>query len=324
MHPAVNLASIVEPHPDGSVALIEGTSRITYGQLRARVARVRGGLAAAGIGRGDRVAMLLPTSSDFVVAYLAILGTGAAAAPLNPQSPAPELARELAMLRASHLVGELPAGDGLAEAGSSLAVLSVAELETHDALEIVDVRDDDPAVLLFTSGTAGFPKAAVLTHRSMLANLEQMRQREGMASADDVGILLIPAFHVFGLNGVLGIDLFVGAATVLVDRFDAAAALGLIREAGVTVVAAVPSVFAGWLALAEARGDEMGRVRLAISGAATLPEEVGRGFGERFGIPIWQGYGLTEASCAVAFPEVLTHQHDAGRSGRPFPASRYG
>ena len=96
---------------------------------------------------------------------------------------------------------------------------------------IVDRADGDPAVLLFTSGTAGFPKAAILTHGSLRANIEQMELRVSLAAqSDDIGILLLPCSHVFGLNAVLGIHLFVGAALVITGRFDAAATMDLVRS----------------------------------------------------------------------------------------------
>jgi long-chain acyl-CoA synthetase len=181
---------------------------------------------------------------------------------------------------------------------------------------IVDRSETDPAALLFTSGTAGFPKAAVLTHGSLSANLDQMELRAGLAlSANDVSLLLVPVFHIFGLNAVLGLSLFVGAALVLVERFDAVGSLALISDNSVTVVPAVPPVFATWASLAQAKGDEFATVRLAVSGASALPEEVAARFEERFGVRIWQGYGLTEASPTVTFPDVTGAAYRSGSIG---------
>jgi long-chain acyl-CoA synthetase len=186
--------------------------------------------------------------------------------------------------------------------------------------EIVDRSETDPAALMFTSGTAGFPKAAVLTHGSLRSNLDQMELRAGLAlSPNDVSLLLVPVHHIFGLNGVLGLSLFVGSAAVLLERFDAASSLALIGENSVTVVPAVPSAFASWASLAEAEGDELATVRLAVSGASALPEEVAARFYERFGVRIWQGYGLTEASPTVTFPDVTVAEYRPGSIGTALP-----
>jgi long-chain acyl-CoA synthetase len=296
----VNLAGIIERHPDDSVALV-GESQATYGVLRERVARFAGGLAAAGLQPGDRVAIALPSGIDFVVAYLGTLWGGHVAVPLNPLSPGPELTRELATVRPSLLVTSV-GSPGPAAESAKMPVRHVAAIDA-DPVPLAEREPSDPAVLLFTSGTAGAPKAAVLTHGSLLANLEQMEGRAGLASADDVGILIIPAFHVFGLNAVIGLSLYVGASLVLVDRFDAAGTLALIARHGVTTLAGVPAVFGAWATMPGVGGDELSSVRLAVSGAAALPDEVARAFEARFGIPLRQGYGLTEASPAVSFPD---------------------
>lgn len=286
------------------MALIEGDKETTYGALRERVARFAGGLAAAGLEPGDRVAIALPTSSDFVIAYLGALRGGYVAVPLNPHSPGPELTRELATVRPSILVTTAEAAGTAAERSRTMLAREVAAIDA-DLAPLFDRDANDAAVLLFTSGTAGAPKAAVLTHGSLIANLEQMEKRAGLASSDDVGILIIPAFHVFGLNAVLGLSLFVGAAIVLVDRFDAVGTLALAARHKVTTLAAVPAVFAAWATMPEVRGDELKTVRLTVSGAAALADDVARAFEQRFGIPLLQGYGLTEASPAVSFPDPL-------------------
>jgi long-chain acyl-CoA synthetase len=323
---AVNLATIVEAHPDDSLALIDGARLVTYAELRRLVAAARGGLLASGVVPGDRVAIVLPTSVDFVVSYLAVLGSGAAAVPLNPLSPPAELARELATVRPALVIAggdeERGAAPGLAYPGHTACDLTALSLRAAPGIAagIVDRSETDAAALLFTSGTAGFPKAAVLTHASLRSNLDQMEMRAGLAlSPDDVSLLLVPVFHIFGLNAVLGLSLFVGSAAVLVERFDAPGSLALIGEKAVTVVPAVPSAFAAWSSLAEVTGDEFAGVRLAVSGASALAEELAARFFERFGLRIWQGYGLTEASPTVTFPEVSGGKYRAGSIGTALP-----
>jgi long-chain acyl-CoA synthetase len=325
----VNLAAIIESHPAAAVALSHDGSHLTYGELRERAARVRTGLAGGGIVAGDHVALVFPTTPAFVVAYLGVLAAGAVAVPLNPESPIAELATELGTVRAAAvLIGGSPA-TAVANAISDLGYqvfelgedgrLANANASAHadaagggggDAASeaeaaIVERAPDDAAVLLFTSGTAGSPKAAILTHGSLRANIDQMSLAVGLAvSAEDVGLLVIPPFHIYGLNAVLGIHLFSGGRIVLLERFDPASLLEVVGREHVTVLPGVPQLFAALAAYPPATGEELASVRIAISGAAPLTAEVAEGFESRFGVPIWQAYGLTEASPTVTFPDL--------------------
>ena len=284
--------------------------------------RARAGLAANGVRRDDRVALLCSSSPEFVVAYLAVLGVGAVAVPLNPQSPTCELSRELSTVRPAAVVVASPERSAaLLLSDLGLRILATPELIASPGpdVAIADRLAGDPAALVFTSGTAGFPRAAVLTHGSMLANIEQVELLVGSAAtSEDVALLLIPPFHIFGLNAVLGVQLFVGGVTVLADRFDPAATLETVRSEQVTLLPGVPELFAALAGHAGARGDELATVRLALSGAAPLSSEVAAGFHDRFKIRLWQGYGLTEASPAVTFPDT-TRRYDPLSVGMPLP-----
>jgi long-chain acyl-CoA synthetase len=186
---------------------------------------------------------------------------------------------------------------------------------------VADVDAADPAVLLFTSGTAGAPKPAILTHGSLRANLDQVQRHPGLAlRADDVGLGLLPFFHVFGLNVTVGLPLAAGASIAMVERFDPAASLARVRDAAVTVIAGVPAVFSAWLDLPEARAPHaaFATVRMAVSGAAALPVEVAAAMHERFGVDVREGYGLTEASPIVA-TAALGGPARPGSIGPPLP-----
>ncbi|HEX2025218.1 MAG TPA: AMP-binding protein, partial [Actinomycetota bacterium] len=156
------------------------------------------------------------------------------------------------------------------------------------------------ALLAYTAGTTANPKGAMLTHGNLSANLDQMSKvpalREG---EDDVVLLALPLFHIYALNVVLGLALREGATAVLVERFDPAATLDLIHRHRVTVVFGAPAMFAAWLRAAEALDVDLSSVRLAVSGAAALPGHVFRAFSDRFGVTIWEGYGLTETGPAL-------------------------
>src|SRR5205085_11472038 len=155
---------------------------------------------------------------------------------------------------------------------------------------------DDVAVLIFTAGTGGAPKAAMLTHANLLSNIEQAQSQAGQeVLSDDVALGVLPMFHIFGLNVVLGIALHAGASVVLVERFDPVAAVDTIRDRGITVSSGAPTMFAALMSLPRATARDLASVRLALTGAAPLPPEVAKGFADRFNIPLRQGYGLTEA-----------------------------
>lgn len=311
----MNLAHIIDGHPSDQVAIITRGVETTYGQLRDRVARVRGGLAALGIGAGDRVALLCGNGPYFVEIYLAALGLGAAIVPLNPQSPSPEIEHEIATVGAIAVVVE-PAAAGAwkgieataiptvrhiiaTEAGSVDTELIFDDLLAADPLDTVEVDSDALALLIFTSGTAGSPRAAMLSHGNLLANIDQGRSTAAQINADDVVYGVLPMFHIFGLNVVLGFSLANGATVVLVQRFDPSTALDTIRERGITVIPGAPPLWLAFSHFGEAPADSFATVRLALTGAAKMPEEAIRRLQDQFGIQLAEGYGLTEASPVV-------------------------
>jgi long-chain acyl-CoA synthetase len=174
----------------------------------------------------------------------------------------------------------------------------------------------------FTSGTAGEPKAAMLTHGNLVANLRQMQAvPDESVHIGDVALATVPLFHIFGLNVVLGLSLISGAALVLEERFDAAGSLADVLELGVTILFGVPTMFALWSETDPPSGVGDGgglrSVRRAISGASALPASVATGFEARFGVALWQGYGLTEASPGVA--TSLGTRRRSGSVGHPLP-----
>ena len=313
---AMNLAAVIDAHPDDHIALISGDRAITYGDLRRHVAGARGALAAAGVEPGDRVALVADNEPTFVVAYLAILGLGAVAVPLNPTSPEPELARELAVVDARVAVvaddRDLP----------GVTILRRDALAGDpDAAPVVDRAATDLAVLVFTAGTAGSPKAAKLTHGNLLANLDQVRAHPGRdVYAHDVGLGVLPLFHIFGLNVVLGLLLQAGGTVVLERRFDPAESIALIARHGVTLVAGAPPMYRAWAEVpaGAANADAFSGVRLATSGAAPLGEDVAAAFTGRYGLFIHQGYGLTEAAPVVT-SSLLDQPPRPGSIGVPLP-----
>jgi long-chain acyl-CoA synthetase len=319
----MNLATVIEDHDADRPALVSRGKVTTYGRLRDQVARMRGGLVARGVAPGDRVAIMAANNWYFVSAYLAVLGVGAIAVPLNPQSPPPEIEHELRVVGARlTLVG--PSGRQVVTAVDAAALpgyegsVGVGDLLDGEPSPLVDRGPDDVAVLLFTSGTAGAPRAAMLTHGNLTGNIAQiLANPERPEGVDEVALCVLPLFHVFGLNALLGVTLHVGGTVVLVERFDPHSTLEAVAEHGVTVLTGVPTMWAGWAGLRDATPDAMATVRLAVSGAAALDPRVRRAVRERFGIDLTEGYGLTEASPAVT--SGLGHDAPDGSIGVPVP-----
>ncbi len=313
----MNLASLIEPHPADAVAVISRGRSTTYGELREQVARLRGGLAELGLAPGDRVGIICANNWYFVVPYLAVLGAGLVAVPLNPLSPKIELDRELAVIGArAVIVGPaakqhfgavshdlLPALEflihaRLENAGDGVIVLD--DLLESQPVPIVERADDDLAVLIFTSGTAGSPKAAMLSHGNLLSNIDQMFAVESDEErVGDVIFGVLPMFHIFGLNVMLGMALRAGTTVLLIERFDPESAVEAIQRHHVTVVMGAPAMWNALSSMPDLPADAFAGVRRASSGAARLAPEIGERMRERFGLELSEGYGLTEASPVV-------------------------
>jgi long-chain acyl-CoA synthetase len=335
----VNLATIIDGHPHDDVALVSRRRETTYGELREQAARLQAGLAGLGLAPGDRVALACGTNWFFVVSYLAVLRGGFVAVPLNPTAPVPEVAHALRTVAARAIVagpaargtvaaldrGALPelhhvilAGGAHDDEGPADGLAFLDDLLEGEPAAAVDRGHDDLAVLMFTSGTVGSPRAAMLTHGNLRANLEQIQGHLGRAQrSDDVVFGVLPFFHIFGLNVVLGLTLFSGSRVVLVERFDPQSAIEAIARHGITIVGGAPPLWTAFANLPDVPDGAFATVRIAASGAAALPAEVARTVEARFGVHLVEGYGLTEAA-----PVVSTAGGSAaptGSIGTPLP-----
>lgn len=309
----MNVAELLEAHPAAAPAIVSRGVTTSYGELRAQIGAMRGALDQLGVSKGDRVALLCGNTIEFVISYFACLGRGIVCVPLNPTAPSPELQRELAVVGARAVVIAPSAVAGwssvdrsalphlehvIATTGDLANALQFRQLLTRDTAPIVDLQHDDLAVMLFTSGTAGAPKAAMLSHGNLLSNLEQLAQVRVMDGTDVVyGVL--PLFHIFGLNVVLGYSLMRGSSIVLIERFDPMTAVETIRDRKVTLIPGAPPLWMAFEQMPNLPRDTFVHVRAALTGAAKLPEHTTRNLFERFGLLVTEGYGLTECSPVV-------------------------
>ncbi|MFT6761952.1 MAG: long-chain acyl-CoA synthetase [Candidatus Aldehydirespiratoraceae bacterium] len=312
----MNLATVIDGHPGDAVALVSRGRPTTYDSLRDQIDRLRGGLASIGVKDGDRVALLCSNSRYFVVCYFATLGLGAVAVPLNPLSPSPEIESEIATVAASVVVIEKVSTTTWNNVDRS-KVPSLRTVVTCDAANVpegalllddllesgsvdrVDVDPDHLATLIFTSGTAGSPRAAMLTHGNLSANISQSLTTADHIKAGDVIYTVLPLFHIFGLNVAMTLGLSVGATVLLVQRFDPTTAIETIAERGVTVLPGSPALWQAFAYFDQLEGSEFSNIRIALSGASKLPIATARLMRDRFGIELNEGYGLTEASPIV-------------------------
>lgn len=317
---AARLRETAHRAPEHEALVWHGQS-ITYGELNDRVDAAAGAFQHLGVTAGDRVAIVCGNVPAFVEAYFATHRCGAAAVPLNPDLTPDELRYVLADSGARVCVA--------AAAVADLLVPFVAELDDLDHLVAVSAgglppevaewrqllaaghgyrevaRDlDDLAALVYTSGTTGRPRGAMLTRGDLYANQDQALAGRFEIGADEKVLLVLPLSHIYALNVGLGGTVRAGATVVLAERFDPAGSLQAIAAHAVTVVLGTPTMYLAWLNLPDAAPEQLRSVRLATSGAAPLPADVFHAFADRFGLVIEEGYGLTEAGPAVTSSTV--------------------
>ncbi|OLF07093.1 acyl-CoA synthetase [Actinophytocola xinjiangensis] len=269
-----------------------------------------------GIVPGDRVAIALPTSAEFAVALFGVLRAGGIAVPVSAQSPEPELARVLADSGAAYLTG--------LESTGGVAALPRPDLDAP-APEVDLDRDgrrggEDIALLCYTSGTAGLPRGVMLSHRALLANVEQCASLDpSPVTASDRVLLAVPLFHAYGLGPGLLQVAAAGASAVLLESFGVERALAACAEHRVTALVGVPAMYQALATAPAARlAQAMASVRLLTSGAAPLPPPVLAAITDATGLPVYEGYGLTETG-PVLTSTLVGGVAKPGSVGRPLP-----
>ncbi|ADJ42297.1 long-chain acyl-CoA synthetase [Amycolatopsis mediterranei S699] len=303
--------------PEHPAVLETGTGRgLSYRQVDAAAHAQARRLAEAGVEPGDRVGLRLPTSVDFVVAFFGALRAGAIVVPLSPQVPGPELAKLLEHSGAKVVV-QRDADEDLPDGVSGLTPVG----DPDGGGEFADAgrSGEDIAVVSYTSGTTGPPRGVMLSHRALLANLEQIGAVEGVLEHDDRVLITIPLFHVYGLGPGLLQATAVGATAVLSERFEAQRTLDDCAGHGVTSITGVPTMYGEFAALG---ADELRRglatVRRMTSGAAPLHPKVLTAIREATGLDVYEGYGLTECAPVVT-STLVTGYPKPGSVGRPLP-----
>ena len=296
-------------------ALVLGEARIPYAAVWEQSRRYAAVIRDRGIKPGDRVAILIPNVPQFAFAYYGILALGASVVPIHSLLKSEEIAYALRdsgaklLIAASPLIGEgLPAAlevgvdilavlDGGPAEVLRLEVLAAA---TAPIATYLARKPDDEAVVLYTSGTTGKPKGAVLTHDNILWNVQTIAFDTIEIKHSDVMLGALPLFHSFGQTVVLNGGFRAGATIALVPRFEPNAVLDLLAKENVTLLVGVPTMFIGLLEAAKTNPIRP-PLRMAVSGGSALPVSIIEKVKDVFGIDIYEGYGLSETSPVATF-----------------------
>ncbi|HYF61067.1 MAG TPA: AMP-binding protein [Burkholderiaceae bacterium] len=305
-------------------AFVAGDRTVTHAEYASRVGRLAAGLARAGVGAGDRVAVLAPNSLEFCDLYGAVARLGAILVPVNARLSPEEAAHVLADVspRAAVVAPALRALlAGASLDGARRFVLGAAEdgwepfeslygVGSHEAASPVD--DDAGLVIIHTAAVGGKPRGALLTHRGLLASSVQCVGLWGL-TADDVYVGALPMFHVAGLNLMLAVQ-HAGGAMLVLQRFDPdALAADVDRHRG-SVVGTFPPMLAQLLDAAERGGASLASLRVATG--IEMPDTIARFQARCAGAAFWVGYGQTETSGMVSLSPFAERP---GSAGRPVP-----
>ncbi len=328
--------------PD-AIALIEAETgaRISYSALDSQVSATAAALLKSGLipsRTGDRVAMLMGNSIEFVVSYFGIVRAGLVPIPLNPGYTSRELTEilevsqakillvsaEYAELGADSVPDSCPAVlcEEITSARESIRNFikdSIKNLILKSDIKVVfpEIAPNDLGLLLFTSGSDGSAKGVMLTNANLISNVSGLLELRNppIVSAEDTVLAILPLFHVYGLNTVLTMAIAAGASVVILDRFDASESLEVISREHVTTVAGAPAMYLMWSRIPNV-ANAMRPVRLLSSGGAPLPIEVFNRFEELTGMRIFEGYGMTETSPVIT-STVVDSRARAGCVGLP-------
>jgi long-chain acyl-CoA synthetase len=320
---ATTLRDLIEQQADargGDPFLIfeDDGREVTFRALDQITSQVANLLAKLGVKRGDAISLLLPNVPEFVFAYFGAMRMGAAAGPINTGLKGPEIAyilnnseakvlftqqkfldevnrvrRDLEFLKHVVVVGT-PAPEGTLDFYRELFAQPVTR-------PVATVEPDDLAEIIYTSGTTGNPKGVMLTHRNMLADARYISDWFGFGSEWRMNCVL-PLFHVNAEVVTTITPLWFGGSVVLTQRFTPAQFWKTIERYRINVISVVPTILSILLARRQSEGPgDASSVRFIICGAAPLPEEVQLSFEKAFGIPVYEGYGLSETTCYSSF-----------------------
>jgi len=292
------------------VAVVDGTTSLTYAQLRSRIDAFAGALANRGIAPGDVVALQAPNGAGFIVAFHGILRAGATATTINSLYTPAEITGQLidsgAVLYVTVSVLLPAASAGAAQAGMGAdRIITLDPVDGYVSLGslVAEGRPAPPvsidpqqlAVLPYSSGTTGTAKGVMLTHRNLVANIAQSLPMLGVSSTDTV-LAVLPFFHIYGLNVLMSLTLRERGTLVTMPRFDLAEFLRLIQEHRCTFLFIAPPMAVALTKHPMVDQYDLSSIQVVVSGAAPLDQALGEALAVKLGCLVLQGYGMTELS----------------------------
>lgn len=319
MNIAEHVSRVAAARPRHAAILFEGET-ITYEMLDRSSSALADALDRAGVRLGDRVALYLPNIPAFAITYLAVLKVGAVAVSVNAifktnevsyilNDASPSVVFTTAELAANIARTECPSVQHViaCEGVSPLAEPLQSWLERGSPDRPTrEMARDDPAAILYSSGTTGFPKGVTLGHANVITNVRTAAKYSEYRPTDKL-VAFLPLFHVFAQNYIMNGGFEAGATLLLFRRFTPDGVLDVIQRTHATFFFGVPTIYIALLN-ADLSKYDLRSLRYFFSAAATLPQEVSRRWAERFGIAIHEGYGLTECSPFAAYNHLTRHK----------------
>ena len=319
---------------------------LSFAQVNRAANEVANGLRDLGIGVGDKVALSCPNLLQFPVLYFGIIKAGAIVVPLNVLLKKDEIEYHLRDSDAKAYFcfcgnSDFPLGQtgyaafcnvgacgnffmitpkpGMPSGIEGVKTMGDFMEGQSPVFEMHQSSAEDTCVIIYTSGTTGKPKGAELTHSNLLLNAVMICDLMD-ATENDIGIIVLPLFHIFGMTVMMNAAMYKGSTSVLIARFDAETVFGAMQKHKVTIFAGVPTMYWGLLNYTDPKFDYKTiakTLRLCCSGGAALPVKVLEDFEKRFDVPILEGYGMSEGSPVVTFNQLNTLRKP-GSIGKPF------
>ena len=321
-----------EFHDRPAVILDDGC--LTHAEVATLSRRVSASLRGRGVRKGDRVALYAQNGAEFAVLYLGIVRAGAVVVPLNLLIHTPEilhvlkdagvmgiLTQESLCERLEDALPQLPVPPfviALRETASPIENLAELLLSEEGESDIFFDPTEDLVAILYTSGTTGFPKGAMLTHANLAANTQSVHEAMCWRSGLDRVLVVLPMFHAFAATVGLLTPLTNGSALIPLHRFEPDAVSLAVERHAATIFLGVPSMYSVLLRLPEARVTRFASVRFAVSGGAAMPVSVMRAFEDKFNVKVYEGDGPTECS-PVTCVNPIGGLQKSGTVGLPVP-----
>ncbi|WP_347552285.1 fatty acid--CoA ligase family protein [Pseudalkalibacillus hwajinpoensis] len=329
------LTETAKTYPDKQAYIFED-QEVTYKQLDDKVSMFAASLSSEGIQKGDHVALILGNSPEFLIGYYGALRAGAVVIPINPIYTPDEIGYllhngdvkavimlEQALPLVEKMTNQLPdialvayTGEGTEEkviSNTKLKTFTTMIEDNGGTVPEQSIAEDDLAVILYTSGTTGKPKGAMLSHNNLYSNASDTGAYLQITS-EDVVITALPMFHVFCMTVVMNAPLISGGTLLILPKFSPQEVFRVAEKYKATIFAGVPTMYNFLYQFPEGRAEYFNHIRICISGGSSLPVALLHRFEKKFNVRISEGYGLSEASPVTCF-NPLDRPRKAGSIG---------